>query len=125
MPAIAPDAARAFAMEWIAAWNAHDLERILGHYTDDVQFASPFVTTIAGVPSGVLVGKPALRAYWTKGLTLLPDLHFTFLDVLAGVETLTIYYRGHRGTVAEIFQLDAAGHVRAASACYSVEGGHA
>ena len=27
--------ARRFAEEWIAAWNAHDLERILAHYTDD------------------------------------------------------------------------------------------
>lgn len=26
-----------FAHEWIAAWNAHDLERILAHYADDVE----------------------------------------------------------------------------------------
>jgi len=25
------------AQEWIAAWNAHDLERILAHYADDVE----------------------------------------------------------------------------------------
>ena len=27
--------ARTFAEEWVAAWNAHDLERILAHYSDE------------------------------------------------------------------------------------------
>lgn len=121
MPVVEPDVARAFAAEWIAAWNAHDIERILGHYTDDVQFSSPFVASIAGVPSGTLAGKPALRAYWAKALATLPDLHFSLIEVLAGVSTVTIYYRGHRSTVAETFQLDGAGHVRAATACYGLE----
>jgi hypothetical protein len=120
MSAVATATAHAFAAEWIAAWNAHDLERILSHYTEDVTFASPFVATIAGEPSGTLAGKPALRAYWSKALAKLPDLHFTLVDVLTGVGSLTLYYRGHRGMVAETFQLDDAGHVRAASACYTV-----
>lgn len=32
-----------FAREWIAAWNAHDLERILSHYTDDFEMSSPLI----------------------------------------------------------------------------------
>src|ERR1700723_3107179 len=27
--------------EWIAAWNAHDLPRILSHYADDFEMSSP------------------------------------------------------------------------------------
>jgi len=30
-----------FAAEWIAAWNSHDLERILSHYTDNFEMSSP------------------------------------------------------------------------------------
>ncbi len=30
----------AFAIEWEAAWNAHDLNRILAHYAEDVVFRS-------------------------------------------------------------------------------------
>jgi ketosteroid isomerase-like protein len=30
-----------FAEEWIAAWNSHDLDRILSHYADDFEMASP------------------------------------------------------------------------------------
>ncbi len=113
--------ARAFATAWVAAWNAHDLDAVLEHYTDEVEFASPFVAHIAGEPSGKLRGKVALRAYWAKALEMLPDLHFTLREVLTGAGTVTLVYLGHRGTVAETFQLDAAGRVRAATACYAIE----
>ena len=37
--------AQQLAEEWYAAWNSHDLERILSHYSDDVVFVSPAPTT--------------------------------------------------------------------------------
>lgn len=122
MPVVAATFARSFAEEWIAAWNAHDVERVLSHYTEDVEFASPFAITMANVPSGVVHGKPALRAYWMKALTLVPDLHFTLVDVLTGIDTITLVYRGHRGMVAEVFRLDGDQRVRAATACYALAG---
>jgi ketosteroid isomerase-like protein len=38
---INPDEGDAFAEDWIAAWNAHDLDRVLSHYADDIVFLSP------------------------------------------------------------------------------------
>src|SRR4051812_17943152 len=111
MPTISADTARDFANEWITAWNTHDVERVLSHYTDDVECASPFIITIGNEPSGKLQGKAALRAYWAKALSMLPTLHFELIEVLAGVDSITIYYRGHRGLVAETFVLDAAHQV--------------
>src|SRR5438270_868337 len=35
------DAALALADAWSRAWNAHDLDAILSHYADDVEFVSP------------------------------------------------------------------------------------
>ena len=37
------DFAIRFAGEWIAAWNAHDLGRILSHYTEDFEMSSPVI----------------------------------------------------------------------------------
>lgn len=122
MTQLGPDAARAFAADWIAAWNAHDLERILDHYADDVEFASPYVVQIGGEPSGRLTGKQALRSYWAKGLAMLPDLHFTLIETLVGIGAVTLVYRGHRGSVAETFHFDDAGRVSSATACYALEG---
>jgi ketosteroid isomerase-like protein len=115
-----PEVARAFATAWIAAWNAHDLDRVLEHYTEDVEFASPYVARIAGEASGKLTGKSALRAYWAKALVMVPELQFTLTEILTGVATVTLVYRGHRGTVAETFQFDDTGRVYAATACYGI-----
>ena len=39
--------ADAFEADWMEAWNDHDLERILGHYADDVEYHSPFIAQLA------------------------------------------------------------------------------
>ena len=33
---MAPDFSERFAKEWVAAWNAHDLDRVLSHYENDL-----------------------------------------------------------------------------------------
>jgi ketosteroid isomerase-like protein len=111
--------AQSFAEEWIDAWNAHDVERVLAHYADDVELYSPFIVSIAHEPRGRLVGKAAVRAYWSTALSLIKDLRFELLDLLVGVHSLTIYYKGHRGTVAEVLFFDDAQRVTLATACYS------
>lgn len=120
MKSLTNQQARAFSQEWVAAWNAHDVERVLAHYAEDVEFRSPFIATFAGDPSGRLRGKAALRAYWTAALQKLPDLRFELRDVLVGAGSLTLYYLGHRGLVAETFFFDARGLVAQATACYSI-----
>ena len=91
-----------FASEWIAAWNSHDLDRILSHYADDFEMSSPLIATIAGEPSGRLKGKKAIGAYWAKGLELNPNLHFELASTLVGGGSVTVYYKGQRGMAAEV-----------------------
>ena len=112
--------ARRFAAEWIDAWNAHDLERVLAHYADDFEMASPVIVQVAGEPSGVLRGKEHVAAYWRKALGLLPELHFTLERVLVGAESVAIAYRGHRGASVETFWFGADGLVTRAAAHYEV-----
>lgn len=45
---IQPSFAQSFASEWIDAWNAHDLERILSHYDDEVVVISPVALRLLG-----------------------------------------------------------------------------
>jgi ketosteroid isomerase-like protein len=110
--------ARAFADEWIAAWNAHDLERILSHYAADIVFLSPVAQKRVG--DGRVAGIPALRAYWGGGLAAQPDLRFELIDVFVGHACLTLSYRNHRGqTAAETCEFDGDGKVVRSFACYS------
>jgi len=108
-----------FAQEWIAAWNSHDLTRILSHYTDDFEMSSPVIVTIAGEPSGMLKGKERVGAYWAKALQLIPDLHFELITTLVGVNSITLYYKGARGLAAEVFHFSADKKVVKAFAHYA------
>jgi ketosteroid isomerase-like protein len=94
--------AHEFAREWIAAWNAHDLKRILSHYTDDFEMSSPLIIERMQEPSGKLKGKEQIRPYWQKGLAAVPPLKFELLDVYMGVDSIVIHYRSvHRKMVCE------------------------
>ncbi len=111
--------ADAFATEWIAAWNSHDLARILAHYADDFEFSSPFIVEIVGEPSGRLTGTAAVGAYWAQALARRPDLHFELTAVLRGMRSLVIHYRRHDGRLAaEFFELGADGKVARSVAHY-------
>jgi SnoaL-like domain len=100
---ITTEFARAYAREWIEAWNSHDLERILSHYADDFEMSSPFIVERMKEPSGTLKGEAALRPYWQPAMTAQPPLHFELLSVLTGVNSVTILYRNQAGrSVAEV-----------------------
>ena len=110
--AMNPDVAQHFAAEWLQAWNDHDLDRILAHYTDDFVMTSPLVIKLGLSPIGSLQGKPAVRAYWLKALQRVPDLRFELIRVLCGVKTVTLIYKGARERiVAEVFHFTDQGQV--------------
>jgi len=89
--------AAAFADDWVTAWNSHDLDRVLSHFTDDVVFTSPVAARFLDGSDGVVRGKAALRAYWAEGLRRIPDLYFEVVGVYVGVYTLAINYRNQLG----------------------------
>ncbi len=98
--------------DWIDAWNRHDLDSILSHYAEDVEFTSPFVEKLMGEASGTIKGKIKLRAYFRKGLDAYPDLKFELLNILTGVKSLTLYYRSVKGMLAaEVMFLDSEGRI--------------
>lgn len=74
--------AKSFASEWVEAWNAHDIERVLSHYTDDFEMSSPIIVQLLGEPSGILRGKATVGAYWRKALQVVPDLRFELISML-------------------------------------------
>lgn len=117
---VSTEKAESFASDWVAAWNSHDLDRILAHYAEDIVFSSPFAADLVGAPDGVIAGLPALRAYFARGLEAYPDLHFELIAVLPGASSIAMHYRSVGGREAiEIVELDAAGLVRRAAAHYS------
>jgi hypothetical protein len=114
------DFVRAFAEEWIAAWNSHDLELILTHYEEDVELRSPVaVKLLQG--DGRVRGKAALREYFELGLKAYPHLRFELVQTLWGIETIVISYVNNvRGSkTAEVMLMSEAGKIRGVWANYN------
>jgi ketosteroid isomerase-like protein len=115
------DKARNFAAHWLAAWNAHDLERILTHYAETVVLKSPIAAKILDEPSGTVQGKAALRAYFQRGLEAYPDLKFDLIEVMWGVSSVVLCYVNQQGVrAAEFMEMDANGKVVRVVANYNV-----
>lgn len=112
--------AESFARDWIAAWNAHDLDRILSHYSDDVVFSSPFAVELADAPDGIVRGTSELRAYFARGLEAYPDLHFEPIAALPGAGSVALHYRSVGGREAiEVMELGEDGLVSRVAVHYS------
>jgi ketosteroid isomerase-like protein len=101
--------ARTWAEQWIDEWNRHDVEAVLAHFADDVEFSSPLVVQVMGHADGIVRGKDELRTYWSTALASRPDLRFELLDVHVGAGCLAVHYRNQAGRVAtelEVFDDD-------------------
>lgn len=85
--------AQEFAREWIEAWNSHNIDRILDHYSEDFEMTTPMIVLVMNDQTGTLKGKKNVKPYWEKALEKVPDLWFELLDVFVSVNSLVIYYK--------------------------------
>jgi predicted ester cyclase len=100
------------AAQWVAAWNAHDLDAIMSHYDEAIELTSPVAAALLCVPDGTVAGKAALRGYFQRGLEAYPDLHFGLEDVFVGIDSVVLVYTNQKGTrTGEFMGLSATGKV--------------
>ena len=89
-----------FAHEWLDAWNKHDVDLIMKHYADSIEFCSPVVQKVLGYPKGIVQGIENLREYFSRQLKKFSTLHFQLLDVFASPQSIVLYYKINRGLLA-------------------------
>ncbi len=107
----------ALGRDWIAAWNSHDLERVLALYAEDTEMTSDRIPALGFDASGTVRGKHDLRAYWSKALQLIPNLHFELIDTYVSPDSVVVFYQNERGKkICEYLRVDAAGKIRQGSA---------
>jgi hypothetical protein len=87
----------ALGKAWIAAWNSHDLERILALYADDAEMTSDGIVRLGFTVQGSVRGKANLRAYWSKALALLPNLYFEPAGFFTSPNSIVVHYTNDRG----------------------------
>jgi ketosteroid isomerase-like protein len=112
--------AHQLAVDWIQAWNSHNLDEILEHYAEDVVLVSPIAAKLLNDPVGKVSGKSALRSYFKQGLEVYPHLKFELVDVLWGVQSVVFYYINQNGTkTGEVVELDDTGKITRVLANYN------
>lgn len=89
--------APAFARDWVEAFNMRDLDRILGHYSPDVELTSPVYLGFTDGRTDTLKGIDALRDYFGWALQRYPDLRFTLIEVAAGSHSVCLRYHTNLG----------------------------
>lgn len=112
-----PATLAALGRTWVGAWNARDLERVLTLYAEDVVMTSECIPAMGFDISGTVHGKDALRAYWGKALALLPELHFSLIDVFVSPDSVVVFYENERGKkICEYLRVNDAGLIVQGSA---------
>ena len=113
---------RALAEQWIAAWNARDLGRIMDHYAADVEFEANTVVRRWQKADGKLRGLAELREHFRLGLELVPNLHFELEDMFSAPSGYAALYRRENGNrVLDVVELDHEGKARRVKAFYAAE----
>src|SRR5215472_13531147 len=111
--------ARRIARQWLDAWNAHDAAAVVSHFDEGVTASSPLIDVRRPGSGGRLRGRGEVLSYYEEGVRLAPDLHFELVEVLCGVDEVTIVYRNQRGVmVAETLRLGPDGAVSAVHVSY-------
>lgn len=99
------------AREWFAAFNEHDLEKLLGLYDDNANHYSPKLKVRQPETNGLVKGKAALRAWWKDAFERLPTLTYTYTTLTADEHRVFMeYVRQVEGEpdmlVAEVLEID-------------------
>ncbi len=92
--------AKKIAIEWIEVWNTPDPERIMSHYTNELEFISQLVVSRLGRKDFTIHECSDLRVLFEPSQGKDSTLRFELIDIMVGVSSVTLVNRNHRGPVA-------------------------
>ena len=115
--------ARAFADRWISEWNRKDVEAVLSHFSEGVNFTSPRAKATVGTSR--VDGKSRLREYWTKAIDRIQTIHFTLDYVIRDGDRIGLVFiaeiDGRRMRCVEFMVFGDDGLVREGEAMQGIE----
>ncbi|SNZ02541.1 SnoaL-like domain-containing protein [Persephonella hydrogeniphila] len=108
-----------FVKEWIISWNTREIEKIISHYSDEVEISSPMIKKVGFSENGLLKGKENVKNYWKSALKRFPDLYFELIDYTVGENCVTVFYISVADLLAmETLWFDSEGKIKKVNVCY-------
>lgn len=83
---------RSIAKAWFDAFNAHDLESLLGLYHEEARHFSPKLKVRQPETGGWVAGKDALRVWWQDSFNRLPGLAYRPTGFIADGRSIFMEY---------------------------------
>ena len=80
---------------WLRAFNAHDVDALVGLYADDATHTSPKLRVLHPESGGKLVGKAALGRWWREANARLPGLRYEPTSITASEARVLVEYLRH------------------------------
>jgi hypothetical protein len=80
------------ARQWLAAFNAGDLEALIDLYAGDAVHESPKVRKSMPGSDGKLVGKAAMRDWWQQAFSRLPGIAYELTALTSDSSRAVIEY---------------------------------
>ena len=80
------------ALQWLSAFNAHNLEELLALYSNAAVHFSPKLKIRQPATGGFIKGKDALRKWWRDALDRLPTLHYKLVSLTGNGERIFMEY---------------------------------
>ncbi|MES2761228.1 MAG: nuclear transport factor 2 family protein [Bacteroidota bacterium] len=99
------------ATKWFAAFNEHDLEKLLSLYHNEAQHYSPKLKIRIPETKGLIKGKQALREWWKDAFNRLPSLQYDVIKLTADEGQVFMEYIRHVSgeedlSVGEVLQIE-------------------
>ncbi len=80
------------AKKWLAAFNEHNLEKLLSLYDDQAEHYSPKLKIRKPETGGVIRGKDSMLEWWWDSFERLPDLIYKEESITANDERVFMEY---------------------------------
>ena len=82
----------AIARQWLAAFNAHNLQDLLALYDEDAVHYSPKLKARQPETGGFVRGRAAMEAWWEDALQRLPSLQYELVALTADAKRVFMEY---------------------------------
>lgn len=87
-----PQELRQLARDWFEAFNARDLERLVGLHTEDAQHYSPKLAAKHPETRGIIRGREALRQWWQDAFNTIEGLRYDIKHITAQTNRVIVEY---------------------------------
>jgi hypothetical protein len=90
-----PDQLIAIARAWLACFETHDVEALVALYAEGARHTSPKLRVQRPETGGFLIGRDALRAWWSDAFARIPQLRYVETQLTADSERVFMEYVRH------------------------------